>query len=114
MTKEYGQIGQRFCGENRFIGTKNIFEFYITTEKPCVLELKTRDAVQVSVRMEWSYAEFFAEGGTTTFVDRVAASLGIHASEIKVVSVYEGSLIIAYDIFSAFDDPVELEKTRLK
>jgi hypothetical protein len=114
ILKTYGQIDQRFCGENRFIGVQNIFEFYITTEQQCVLELKTRDAIMVSVRMEWTYAEFFAEGGTTLFVDRVAASLGIHASEIKIVSVYEGSLIIIYNIFSPFDDPAELEQIRAK
>ena len=50
------------------------------------------------VRMEWSVDEFFNNGGTTTFVDRVAGSLGIHASSIKVVSVYEGSLVVNYDI----------------
>jgi DNA segregation ATPase FtsK/SpoIIIE-like protein len=48
--------------------------------------------------MEWSFSDFFAEGGTTTFIDRLAVSLGIHASEIKVVSVYEGSLIINYEL----------------
>lgn len=45
--------------------------------------------------------EFFSSGGTTTFVDNVAGSLGIHASQIKVVSVYEGSLVINYDIVVA-------------
>ena len=45
--------------------------------------------------------EFFSAGGTTTFVDNVAGSLGIHASQIKVVSVYEGSLVINYDIVAA-------------
>jgi len=42
--------------------------------------------------------EFFNEGGTTKFVDRLTASLGIHASEVKIVSVYEGSLIVNYEI----------------
>ena len=28
------------------------------------------------VRMEWTLAEFYGEGGTTRFVDRLAASLG--------------------------------------
>ena len=55
------------------------------------------------VRMEWSVDEFFSNGGTTTFVDRVAGSLGIHASTIKVVSVYEGSLVVNYDI--VVDEP---------
>jgi len=48
--------------------------------------------------MEWSLNEFFSNGGTTTFADRVAGSLGIHASDIKVVSVYEGSLVVNYDV----------------
>lgn len=58
--------------------------------------------------MEWTMEEFFAEGGTTTFVDRVAGSLGIHASEIKVVSVYEGSLVLNYDITVSEDSEVSL------
>jgi hypothetical protein len=57
------------------------------------------------VRMEWSVDEFFNNGGTTKFVDRVAGSLGIHASTIKVVSVYTGSLVVNYDI--AVADPAD-------
>lgn len=48
--------------------------------------------------------EFFANGGTTTFVDRVAGSLGIHASTIKIVSVYEGSVVLNYDIVADDSD----------
>jgi len=58
------------------------------------------------VRMEWSFDEFFSNGGTTTFMDRVAGSLGIHASTIKIVSVYEGSLVVNYAIEN--DDAAEL------
>jgi hypothetical protein len=50
------------------------------------------------VRMEWTMDEFFNKGGTTQFIDRVAGSLGIHASTIKIVSVYEGSVVLNYDI----------------
>lgn len=42
--------------------------------------------------------EFFDNGGTTEFIDRVAGSLGIHASTIKIVSVYEGSLTVNYGV----------------
>jgi hypothetical protein len=48
--------------------------------------------------MEWTMNEFFSNGGTTKFVDRVAGSLGIHPSTIKVVSVYDGSVVLNYDI----------------
>jgi len=63
-----------------------------------MLQIAPRDAIQTMVRMEWSVDEFFSNGGTTAFVDRVSGSLGIHASEIKVVSVYEGSLVVNYDV----------------
>ena len=58
--------------------------------------------------MEWTLDEFFSGGGTTTFVDRITASLGIHASEVKVVSVYEGSLVVNYEVSVPDDDPVAL------
>jgi hypothetical protein len=58
--------------------------------------------------MEWTVEAFYAKGGTTSFIDRLAASLGIHASTIKVVGVYEGSLVIDYNIFVANDNPTIL------
>lgn len=48
--------------------------------------------------------EFFADGGTTSFIDRLTGSLGIHASSVKIVSVYEGSLIVNYEIEADEDD----------
>lgn len=50
------------------------------------------------VRLEWTLAEFYADGGVTRFVDRMAASLGISAHRIKTVAVYEGSVIIDFAI----------------
>jgi len=103
----YGPVVQSFCGENRFIGVQNILEFYITDD--CELQIKPRNAIQTKVRMEWTLDEFFSGGGTTTFVDRITASLGIHASEVKIVSVYEGSLVINYEVAVPDDDPQALE-----
>lgn len=54
-------------------------------------------------------AEFFADGGTTTFIDRLCGSLGIHASTVKVVGVAEGSLLINYEITPSADEPMSLE-----
>lgn len=99
----YGPIKGKFCGENRYIGVKNILEFYLTAG--CTLQIAPRDAIQTMVRMEWTMDEFFSSGGTTAFVDRVAGSLGIHASTIKVVSVYEGSVVLNYDIIPPDDEP---------
>jgi len=55
----------------------------------------------LGIRMEFTVTEFFAQGGVVTFADRMAAVLGIHAADIKVVSVYEGSTIVDFFIQQA-------------
>jgi hypothetical protein len=64
--------------------------------------------------MEWTMDAFFANGGTTSFMDRVAGSLGIHASTIKIVSVYEGSLVVNYEITDPSNDPAKLAAVKAK
>lgn len=39
----YGEIKGRFCGENRYVGVENVFDFYITPG--CVIEIIPRDAI---------------------------------------------------------------------
>lgn len=57
--------------------------------------------------------EFFSSGGTTQFIDRVAGSLGIHASTIKIVSVYEGSLVVNYGVENDNEEElVELQEAQ--
>jgi hypothetical protein len=75
-----------FCGENRYTGVVNILEFYI--KKGCNLTVSPIDSIYSSIRLNWTLDGFYSKGGTTYFVDRLAASLGIHASNIKIVSVY--------------------------
>jgi len=86
------------CGENRFVGIKNFIEFYLDTG--CTLVIEPRDAIKGMVRLEWTLSEFYADGGVTRFIDRLASSLGIHASRIKTVQVREGSVIIDFFIES--------------
>lgn len=57
--------------------------------------------------MDWTMAEFFAEGGTTRFVDRLAASLGIDSYRIKTVAVYEGSVVVEFSIDPLDDEDAE-------
>jgi hypothetical protein len=64
--------------------------------------------------MEWTLEDFYAKGGTTNFIDRLAGSLGIHASTIKVVSVYQGSLVVNYDITVDDDDEKALAAVKDK
>ncbi len=86
--------GGAVCGENRYMGVVNILEFYI--KAGCELRVEPIDSIYASVRMNWTLDGFYAQGGTTQFVDRLAASLGIHASNIKIVSVYTGSVVVQF------------------
>lgn len=102
------------CGENRFVGVRNFMDIFLTPG--CKLEIRPRDAVLTNVRIAWTLNEFYADGGTDKFADRVAAALNIHKSRVKVVAVYEGSVKIQYFIMAepADKDPIAtIEKLKV-
>lgn len=41
--QQYDEIGQNFCGENRYIGVQNILEFYL--KAGCEITIQPRDAI---------------------------------------------------------------------
>lgn len=104
--RAFGELKRTECGENRYLGDVNILEFYMT--EGCELHISPRDAIQTLVRMEWTTDEFFSNGGTTTFMAKLAGSLGIHMSTVKVVSVYEGSLVVNYELAATEEEPLDL------
>jgi len=95
-SKRLKDIEGKFCGENTYVAVKNYLNFHI--KSGCELNIKPRNVVMAMVRLEWSFDQFFSDGGATTFADRLAGALGIHASTIKVVGVYKGSSIIDYEV----------------
>lgn len=58
----------------------------------------------ISVRLDWTLEEFYASDGITSFADRMAAVLGVHASQVKVVAVYKGSVIVEMFVESPEDE----------
>lgn len=104
LTKKQG------CGEWRFIAIQNYIEFYL--QAGCEIEIRPLDQIRTNIRLNWTLEEFYADGGTTTFTDRVAASLGVPAWRIKTVAVYEGSVIVLFDLLA--DDSVESPLEELK
>jgi len=110
VLKNYEPISKFRCGENRYQGVVNILEFYITPD--CPLFIKPRNTIMLGVRLEFEINEFFESGGVTTFIDNMAASLGIHRADLRVVAVYKGSTIIDFEIISDFlqDTPLDLNR----
>ena len=73
----------KYCGENRYVGVKNFLDFWI--EPGCTLYIRPRDAIMLAIRLEWTLKEFFQEDAIGKFTDRMAAVLGIHRADLKVV-----------------------------
>jgi hypothetical protein len=116
-TRDWKEIQRTHCGENRYVGVINVFQFFITPRTSCPgggLKIVPRDAIMLGVRLEFTMDEFFASGGVTTFVDRMAAVLGIHAADIKVVDVKVGSVIVDFQIISNIIDDIPLNLDQVK
>jgi hypothetical protein len=73
----------RECGENRYVGVENFLQFWIEPE--CTLFVYPRDAIMLAIRLEWTLKEFYQADGIGKFTDRMAAVLGIHKADLKVV-----------------------------
>lgn len=98
--------GTKGCGENRFVGgASNYLEFILTAG--CEIKVTPIDSFAANVRMAWTLDEFYSTGGPTTFTDNVAGALGIHSSQIKVVSVYEGSVVVDFTLEEYDDEETE-------
>jgi len=99
--------GTAGCGENRFVGgVDNYLEFIL--EAGCTIKVKPVDSIAANVRMDWTLDQFYDQGGQTAFADRVAGVLGIHASRVKVVNVYKGSVVVDFNV-EAEPEPEEPE-----
>lgn len=93
----------RYCGENRYTGVLNELQFWI--EPGCTLLIRPRDVIMLAIRLEWDLKSFYQDDGISVFTDRMAATLGIHAGDLKVVQVYEGSVIVEFMVTAPEDDP---------
>ena len=111
----------RYCGEWRYEGILNRLQFYIENfnDNGCVLYIVPRDAIMLGIRLEFTMDEFWADGGIVSFADRMAAVLDIHAADIKVVSVYEGSTVVIFQVVQrdideededSGEEPIDLQR----
>ena len=92
MTETWAVPQGEFCGEHRYMDIKNYLQFWI--EPGCTLYVYPRDAIMLAIRLEWTVKEFFQADRIGKFTDRMAAVLDIHKADLKVVQVYEGSVIV--------------------
>ena len=87
------------CGANIFNSEKQTIEFVISNIN-CIPHLIVTDSVRVSLRLETTVDNFYKNNGVATFIDKIAAFLGIETSRIKIVDVRKGSAIVEFFIDS--------------
>lgn len=73
----------------------------MNAHKNCGIYVQLVNSIKLTARFEMSIDDFYAKNGTTLFIDRMAALLGIKdTSRIKIVGVYSGSVEIKVQILS--------------
>jgi len=68
------------------------------------LKASLANSISASVRYSMTVEEFYAQDGTTAFIDKIAAVLGINPASIRVVQVVSGSSIVNCFIDSSIQD----------
>lgn len=71
------------------------------------MEITPREVVDVAVTMDWTLEEFYDDGGVDAFAARVAVSLNVDVTQVKVVHVYEGSVVVNFIVLPLDDDSDE-------
>jgi hypothetical protein len=86
------------CGRNSFNNIKNEITFIVTNDPGCVVGVKQLNSIKMNTRIEVTIQEFISTSGPTKLINNLAATLGIDTSQIKIVGLREGSVIIEYFI----------------
>ena len=64
------------------------------------------NAIRTSLRLEGDIAEMQTEEAQTAFASNLAGAMGIDPSYVVIQSVYEGSIVVVYDLVA--DDATDV------
>ena len=86
------------CGAHVYFPS-NTTIFWLQNNRPnCIVKVKQINTVNINMRLDINVADFYRNIGISNFIDNMAALLGVHPSQMKVVGVREGSTIIDWYI----------------
>ena len=101
------------CGDNMWNVDEHSLQVYFDADagsdgQGCVLVLESGSAVKLSVRLDVTLEDYLGQDGLSLFVDRIAETLGIHVSRIRIVGVRLGSVRV--DCFIEQSDDAALSE----
>ena len=92
------------CGSNKFYYKDQTLDFVLNGDPDCLPRITVTNSIQLHVKFNMSIAKFFEMDGKTKFIDRVCTLLEIDDySRVKIVGIYEGSVIIDSFVEEAVD-----------
>ena len=83
---------QDLHGTNRWFHEDKMLQFVVSGGKQLTIEQV--ESLKLTLEIDTTIQEFFAEDGDTLFVDRLAAALGIPVYRIRIASVRKGSVVV--------------------
>ena len=101
---EYSFEAPFSCGQNfifRENDQTNTIVFLITAEQDCEITVENNNVIELTAKLAVAVADFYSNDGPTTFVQNMAALLGVSFDRVRIVRVYEGSTIVEFVVTSS-------------
>ena len=89
------------CGANYFDYEKNIVAFVVNGKNNCQVRVTLASYVQLTIRLSTDIATFYSNDGEFSVLSKIIALLGIDPSQVKVVGVRSGSVILDFAVLSS-------------
>ena len=85
------------CGAHIYFPSNSTIIWVVPTNN-CEVKIKKLKTINIAMRLDVDVADFYNDIGTSSFIDKIAALLGIHTSQLKIVGIRKGSTIIDFVI----------------
>ena len=86
---------KQLCGANNYYSDTRTIEFILNGDSNCVVTLQTQNSIYVTIRYQTTVDQFFSSNGPATFIDKLAAVVGVAPADVRVVNVVVGSAIVS-------------------
>ena len=86
------------CGANIYDPDTSNITFVINNRPNCILKVRTIDAIRITMHLDTTVADFYANNGVATFLDKISAFLGLDMSRIRIASIKTGSVYVGFAI----------------
>jgi len=80
------------CAESIFDFEHRRIQFVLTADPKCDLQIHMTASVQVKLKFDLNYDDFFKNDNKTTLTNTIATFLGIPPNRIRIVNIRPGSV----------------------